>query len=51
MSTMSDIVVMIRGGESIDSIAEYIMTNNTIIDRPRAMALAQEFTYKFRRVR
>lgn len=51
MSKMSDIMVLIRGGESIDSIAEYIMSSNKIIDRQRAVALAQEFAYKFRTVR
>jgi hypothetical protein len=44
-------MILIRDGESIDSIAEYIMKNNNIIDKQRAVALAQEFTYKFRTVR
>jgi|TARA_R100001463_G_scaffold129323_1_gene188171 hypothetical protein len=50
MSRMSDIMALIQSGETIDVIAEYITMNNTIIDKERAIALAQEFTYKYRRV-
>lgn len=50
MSKMSDIMIMIRSGEPIHVIADYIMKNNSIIDEHRAMALAKEFTYKYRTV-
>lgn len=51
MSRMNDIMMMIEGGEPIHVIAEYITKNNSIIDEQRAMALAKEFTYKYRRLK
>ena len=51
MSRMSNIMMMIEGGEPIHAIAKYITKNNSIIDEQRAIALAKEFTYKYRRLK
>ena len=49
MSKMSDIMVLIQDGEPLHVIADYITRNNSIIDEQRAMALAKEFAYNYRR--
>ena len=51
MSRMSDIMALIQSGETIDVIADYITRNNSIIDEQRAMALAKEFAYNYRRLK
>lgn len=51
MSKMNDIMIMIETGEPVSVIADYITRNNSIIDEQRAMALAMEFTYRYRRLK
>ena len=51
MSRMSDIMILIQDGEPLHVIANYITKNNSIIDEQRAMALAKEFAYKYRRLK
>ena len=51
MSRMSDIMTLIQDGEPLHVIADYITKNNSIIDEQRAMALAKEFTYNYRRLK
>ena len=51
MSKMGDIMILIQSGEPVHVVADYITKNNSIIDEQRALALAKEFTYRYRRLK